>query len=826
MRHSNHLTRIALIVCLALNLQTPLALAQSGEKDLYLVAQKAFEDGFYDVAIRYIKQILEQYPQTDKRIQLNLLLGQCYFFQNQYLKAYEIFQSLLSNAEYKDATLFWLGETYLKGSDYKQAEKYYRELMEAFPKSEYTPQAYYSLGWVYFDQNNFKKAKEAFQQLLIHYPAHQLSEDAAFKLAECFYNLRDYENTVKSLTDYVLTYPQSQRHAEAYFYIAESYYYRNDPLNAASYYAKTTDIAYDNKLILMAKVSLGWCYLKLGKHSLSQQYFDEALAFAKSKNILSDDIYLGQATLFAEMGEHPKALEVYEHLITEFPNSKRIIEAYLGKANTHYLLGDYKQAIAAYQALIDQFAANPQLSETIEKAYFGLAWSYLKAGTIDSSIQTFEKIKDSTENKIVKISALTQIGDAYQDLGEFQKAVDIYDQILSAYPDSMYADYVQFRQGIALLRMDKVDAATISFQSLQANFPKSKYLNDAKYYLAVSYFTKGDWATAREQIDIFTQNAPDRSEFIPEALYIRALSNFNLYKYAEALQTFEQIIKNYPDQSDIVRNSEVNIAKCMYKLGNIKEALKRFKILVYKYPESEIAQESLIWLGDHYLEVSEFDQAINFYQEFIEKFPGSEHIDSVYYELGQAYVAKNEFDQALSAFKSIDQAKHRDIYAKAKLTIAEIFAKELDTEAAIATYENIIATSPEFKRDAYLKIAEYHKEEKKFEKAIGAYNEALKADGGLSQIKNAEIQFYIADTYESLSESKQAVDEYFKIPYLYQDEKQWITKAYLRIARIFEDNENWQEAITVYNKVIDLQGEESKFAQERLEWIAEYINTH
>src|SRR3989338_119269 len=272
--------------------------------------------------------------------------------------------------------------------------------MEAFPKSEYTPQAYYSLGWVYFDQNNFEKAKEAFQQLLTHYPAHQLSEDAAFKLAECFYNLRDYENTVKSLTDYVLTYHQSQRHAEAYFYIAESYYYRNDPLNAASYYAKTADIAYDNKLILMAKVSLGWCYLKLGKHSLSQKHFDEALEFAKSKNILSDDIYLGQATLFAEMGEHPKALEVYEHLITEFPNSKRIIEAYLGKANTHYLLGDYKQAIAAYQALIDQFAANPQLSETIEKAYFGLAWSYLKAGTIDSSIQTFEKIKASTEIKL------------------------------------------------------------------------------------------------------------------------------------------------------------------------------------------------------------------------------------------------------------------------------------------------------------------------------------------------------------------------------------------------------------------------------------------
>src|SRR3990167_8386539 len=90
----------------------------SKEKELFLVAQKAFDDGFYDVAIRYIEQFLQEYPQTDKRIQASLLLGQCYFFKTQYLKAYEIFQSLLAHREFQDATLYWLGETYLKGSDY------------------------------------------------------------------------------------------------------------------------------------------------------------------------------------------------------------------------------------------------------------------------------------------------------------------------------------------------------------------------------------------------------------------------------------------------------------------------------------------------------------------------------------------------------------------------------------------------------------------------------------------------------------------------------------------------------------------------------------
>jgi len=88
------------------------------EEELFFVAQKSFEDGFYDVSIRYINQFLESYPLTKRKIEAQILLGQCYFFKRQYLKAYDIFNGQLEHKEFKDATLFWLGETYLKGADY------------------------------------------------------------------------------------------------------------------------------------------------------------------------------------------------------------------------------------------------------------------------------------------------------------------------------------------------------------------------------------------------------------------------------------------------------------------------------------------------------------------------------------------------------------------------------------------------------------------------------------------------------------------------------------------------------------------------------------
>lgn len=797
----------------------PLTRAEEDDKELFLVAQKAFEDGFYDVSMRYLNQLLSDYPQSDKKPQAKLLLGQCYFFQSQYLKAYDTFQEILSYPEFKDATLYWLGETYLKGSDYAQAEKHYRQLIDGYPNSVYTPQAYYSLGWLYFDQNDYQKSQEAFQSLITRFPTHQLNEDAAFKLGETEFNLHHYEKAISYYQKFVLTYPQSTRHAESYFYTGECYYYLEDFINAVAYYAKAADITYDNKLTLMAKVSMGWSYLKLEKYDLAQKYFDEALEFSKEKNILSDEIFLGQASLYMETQEFLKALETYDQLIANFPNSKRVIEAYLGKANCHYQLNNFTEAISAYQKTIDQFQSDASNQEIIDKASFGLAWAQLKSGQINQSIETFEAIKDKAESKTIKISALVQIADAYQDIEQFDKALEVYDKILRDYPDNAYADYIQFRQGVILLKLNKTEAATLSFQSLQANFQKSKYLNDARYYLALTYFKKEDWKTAKEKIQDFISKQDDKKEYMAEAHYILGLSNFNLKDYPEALQTFQKIIKNFPEQFNMVRNSELNIAKCLYNTKKIDEALQNFKSIINKYPESEAAQESLLWIGDHYMRTLDVDTAIAYYQEFIQKFPNAEKIYVANFALGRAYQEKGLYEQAINTYKQVASPDDTELNTNAQLAIADIFSKELNPQLALQTYENILITSPEFKRDAYLKIAGVYNKSKEYEKCIVAYKKALQADGGLSKIKDAELQFYIADSYELLNQSKQAVEEYLKIPYLYAQDVSWVVKAYLRVARIFEDEEKWEEAQTIYNKVVALNTDEVKFAQERLQFI-------
>jgi predicted TPR repeat methyltransferase len=153
------------------------------------------------------------------------------------------------------------------------------------------------------------------------------------------------------------------------------------------------------------------------------------------------------------------------------------------------------------------------------------------------------------------------------------------------------------------------------------------------------------------------------------------------------------------------------------------------------------------------------------------------------------------------------------------LAIADIFSQELDAVSAVETYQNIAASSPEFSRDAHVKIAEVYKKSADFTKAVEAYKQALTAKKNQSKLPDVEVQFMIADALELNNQTEKAIEEYLKIPYLYEKQLDWTVKAYLRIARIFEDHENWNQAVLTYNKILKYDTEERVFAQERLDWI-------
>lgn len=828
MRHSvKKITAGAVLLFAFLAGSPPAVCAQtasaSQSEELFLVAQNAYDDGFYDVAIRYLEQFVRAYPEHRRRIQARLLLGQCYFYKNQYLKAFEIFQKLEGADELQDAVFYWLGETYFKASDFRKAKSYYLKVIEDHPDSLYKPQALYSLGWTLFEEGKFEEARTHFQQLADTYPDHELTEDVVFKLGEIAQNLDENEEAVAYFQRHLYQFPDSQKKAEAHFYLAENYYFLDDYLRAVTFYAKAADLAEEPRIQFISTVSMAWSYLKLEKHDLARKYFEKAAELAERHEFNAGDVYFGLASLYTQTQQWDEAYQIYSRLIRDYSDTPRINEAYLGKATIDYLRGNFKEAVAQYRALIGRYEEKGPIDETLQKAYYGLAWTHLKSGDPAAAIESFKTIMDRSDSKIVKASALTQIGDAYQEMNNYQKALEIYDQILKRYPDSLYTDYAQFRQGIALLRMNQFQAASLSFQALEANFPNSKYAEEVPYYLGLTSFKREQWPQAVQHLLKFLE-INDRSDpLVPEARYLLGLSYFNNNDFEKAAEAFTRIQRLHPDKEPMYSLAGLNIAKSLYQQKKIKEALQAFKDLDQKYPESEVAQEALLWLGDHHFEEGDYQSALSYYQDFIRRFPGSKKTPAVHFELGQTFQVLEQFDRALESYRRIGEADDPKLYAKAQLAVADIFSRDQDATAAIENYQAIIDKVPDFQRDAYSKIADIYQDRREYQRAVENYQKALETPRGSSKLTDAELRFRIADTYEVLAKKEKAVEQYLMIPYLHPGEGEWITRAYLRIARIFEEQEDWDEALLTYQKIAALETDEAKYAQERIDWIKQNI---
>jgi len=794
----------------------------SKEDELFFVAQKALEDGFYDVSLGYLDRFLKEFPQTKRLGEVYLLIGQCYLNKDKYLDAIQEFDKILELPQIdkiRDTISYWKAEVYFRAKDYPNAKTFYKEVITKYPNSKYIQDANYSLAWCLFEEGNYKEAIDGFTQLVRLYPQNEFIEDSYFKIGESYFNLKKYDDAKKSFALFVEKYSESKKIDQAYFYKAESNYYLENYQEAAEDYKKVIQISKDDKLQVLSKTALGWSYLMLKNFPEAEQAFKEAETMARQKSIGLDNVILGKASLLSESNKDQEALTVYDELINNFQDSSLLLNAYLGKANSLYKLAKYKEALEAYEELSNRLSWQEEFSDLLSKVYFGISWTNLKMGRMPEAVKSFQELINRTKDKLVRINALSQLGDLYQEMGEYQKAVDIYDSLLKDYQDSLYSDYAQYQLALTLLKMRNTDAAIIALQSLKINFPQSKFISNLGYYLGLAYFNKGDYQASQEQLQGFVDSISKDNELRPQAMQLLGLVYRELKKFKESANIFERITKEYSANKEVAGSAEYDLAVSFFYLGNEKEGLKRLKILSYNYPHTKVAEDSLYYTADYYLKTKEYETARRYFQKIVEEYPESDLADNAYYGIAESFFESGNSDEAIKNLEAIRSKPYSKLFVQASLYLANIYVEKENIDLAIKICRKLAETNPESARDVFIRIGDYFKAQSKFDDSLKAYETALTKTGGSSDFDDPDIYFKIAELYESKQDLDKATQTYLKVAYLSSSDSPLSVKAYLRAARIFENRESWKEARKIYEKIANENVEESKFARERIEWI-------
>jgi tetratricopeptide (TPR) repeat protein len=521
-----------------------------------------------------------------------------------------------------------------------------------------------------------------------------------------------------------------------------------------------------------------------------------------------------------------EAKKLYEQLINISSDPLILLQAYLGKADVHYNLAEYSQAIDVYKeglSRVDREGFAGRLPpELIEKLRYNLGVAYIKQGQINSSVDVFNSIPESGNGQATRINLLFQIGQAYEDAGEFTKAEEIYAKIIKLYPDLSYADYAQYQLASMQLKRSDYDAAIISITSMLKEYPQSKLLPDANYTLGTAYFQKTDYIKSCEVFVKFKDEFKD-SPLRGQALYMLGASFISLGKLNEALNVFKDISKMDPLDMELLQKVEYEIADCYYKLGQENEAVSRFKVLRSKYPNSKLTANVMWWLGQYYYQRKDLEFARRYFNSLTKDFPESQLAADAFYALGLTFSDGNKFEQAVDNFRMAIKLGKADLKTQAAVGLADIYNRQGKPEEALEQYNKLIKDAPGLGKSLFPRIAQAYYKIGNYAEAKIFYSKSLEL---AAPAEIADIRFSLAEVFEANSEPEAAIQQYSLAADLSAQAPQLFVSSLLRIAKLYEDKENFKEALKVYKRILEQAPSalEAGFIQERIDWIKSLKN--
>jgi outer membrane protein assembly factor BamD len=209
---------------------------------------------------------------------------------------------------------------------------------------------------------------------------------------------------------------------------------------------------------------------------------------------------LGQRELARR--KYTKAEEAFSKFLEQHPQDRRRPEALMSLADALYGDKRYEEAKFQYRRFLELFPANPEVA----RAQFNSAMcSFQRVKTIDrdqsttqEAVQEFQRliqfyprspyVDEATEKLAESRARLAAyelyVGHFYYRQGAYPAAIGRFEGLLKAYPEVDFADEVLFLLGNAYERSDNPQEATNVFDAIVTRYPQSRYANQARARLA------------------------------------------------------------------------------------------------------------------------------------------------------------------------------------------------------------------------------------------------------------------------------------------------------------------------------------------------------
>lgn len=212
-------------------------------------------------------------------------------------------------------------------------------------------------------------------------------------------------------------------------------------------------------------------------------------------------------------------------------------------------------------------------------------------------------------------------------------------------------------------------------------YPKSNFAVDSEFNIARLYIVKEEYNKARAQLKTIINKYSKSEPICSVAVFLLGNSYQIQDNWNSALEQYKKIIQDYPATLKAL-DVPIYIAqyyKIKYQpdkmLAAFKEAIAQYRALAGRYPDSPLAYSADSLAAQCYIELKDWQNAINSFNSIIEKYKDKVNLDRVFIEIAVIY--SRELKDKAKAKEALERMIKE--YPKSRLIkTAQALLKELE----------------------------------------------------------------------------------------------------------------------------------------------------
>jgi len=542
----------------------------------------------------------------------------------------------------------------------------------------------------------------------------------------------------------------------------------------------------------LARVSLGELYLKAFTSPGGLGTVSNAPAGAET-NLTGTNLLAGALTNFTLV-------------ISNFPHSSVLAEAHLDRGWCEWFSTNMPAAIsnnlAAAKADFEDAAIHLPLPRERAVARLKLADTQFLTKDYVNAILNYRLVLTNTMPEVTNSVfdlALYQLAEADLRRGDeagAREAGEAVEKILRWYPGSYFGDSGSLLMGEDSMRKYDYTNACGVFTSLLARSPQTPLRPEVELAIAQTYDYRG--------------------------------------QTNEAITHYKDWLTHHTGDV-LMPDVQFHLALTEGKAGLTNEALMGLTNFVLRFPTNRLASWALNWVADYYYNQSDWSQAEKNYQELFQRHPDAGDLAfQARFWAGKSALANQETKDATDYFNKLveyDTNAPAALVARSYLALGDIYFQQFQASqtnlevlsAAIAAASRCTNGAPTnaIAVEALGRLGDYHKGWA--DKSTNTYKYARQMyetitnfpAGSISVSARSQAEFglgVIAEKEQKLPlppEQKEqklqlALSHYCNV--IYNDpadfDPYWLEQAGVAAAQIYEDQQDWKDAISVYQRVL------------------------